>query len=159
MLTPHLHLLVPEAVWLGDGAVVPLAPPDDEEVASVLERCLKQVARDWGELQTPWAEDEYEELQARAAQTRLGFEEEPKPRARGKRVAVAHGFSLHADTAVHSNDREGLERLCRYLSPCQLASSQIGSAALPLRARRCDLMRGRRRAFAYSATTAARPVS
>ena len=27
---------------------------------------------------------------------------------------MAHGFSLHADTAVHGNDREGLERLARY---------------------------------------------
>jgi hypothetical protein len=34
----------------------------------------------------------------------------PSPR----RVAVAHGFSLHANTAVHGNDRQGLERLCRY---------------------------------------------
>ena len=27
---------------------------------------------------------------------------------------MLQGFSLHADTAVHGNDRQGLERLCRY---------------------------------------------
>jgi len=31
-----------------------------------------------------------------------------------RRVAVLEGFSLHADTAVHGNDRAGLGRLCRY---------------------------------------------
>jgi hypothetical protein len=25
------------------------------------------------------------------------------------RLAVAHGFSLHADTATHAHDRQGLE--------------------------------------------------
>ncbi len=29
-------------------------------------------------------------------------------------MAVEAGFSLHADTAVHANDRQGLERLARY---------------------------------------------
>ena len=38
----------------------------------------------------------------------------PATRHRKNRVAVAEGFSLHADTLVHANDREGLERLCRY---------------------------------------------
>ena len=35
-------------------------------------------------------------------------------RHRRQRSAIALGFSLHADTAVHANDRDGLERLCRY---------------------------------------------
>ncbi len=29
-------------------------------------------------------------------------------------MAIAEGFSVHADTAVHSNDKVGLERLCQY---------------------------------------------
>jgi hypothetical protein len=30
------------------------------------------------------------------------------------RCAFLEGFSLHANTHLHANDREGLERLCRY---------------------------------------------
>jgi Transposase zinc-binding domain len=37
-LTPHLHLLVPQALWTPDGEVVTLPPPDDGEVRPVLER-------------------------------------------------------------------------------------------------------------------------
>ena len=48
-----------------------------------------------------------------AIQKRLPLELPPS-RHRRQRVAVAEGFSLHADTAVHENDRVGLERLCRY---------------------------------------------
>ena len=36
---------------------------------------------------------------------------------------VSDGFSLHADVAVHENDREGLERLCRYGLVHRLRSS------------------------------------
>ncbi|MBL8953684.1 MAG: transposase zinc-binding domain-containing protein [Myxococcaceae bacterium] len=57
--------------------------------------------------------DEYEALQARAAQLRLPLDEEPAPARRG-RLAVLMGFSLHADTATSANDRQGLLRLCRY---------------------------------------------
>jgi hypothetical protein len=41
-LTPHLHLLVPEALWKPDGEVVPLGPPGDEDVARVLHRVPRQ---------------------------------------------------------------------------------------------------------------------
>ena len=113
-LTPHLHLLVPEAVWQEDGTVVPVAPPADEDVARVLARVLRQAKKDWVELEAAWPEDEYEVLQQRAIQERLGFVEEQTPQRRARRLAVLQGFSLHADTAVHGHDRQGLERLCRY---------------------------------------------
>jgi hypothetical protein len=31
-----------------------------------------------------------------------------------RRCALLEGFSLHANTHLHANDRQGLERLCRY---------------------------------------------
>lgn len=37
--------------------------------------------------------------------------EEPWP---GRRAAFLDGYSLHAGTFIHENDRAGLERLCRY---------------------------------------------
>lgn len=113
MLTPHLHVLVPEALWAPTGECIEVEPPSDEDVGRVLKRTLRQARKDWGEVGEAWAEDEYEGLQQQAIQARLGLEV-PVSRHRRGRVAVAEGFSLHADTMVHANDREGLERLCRY---------------------------------------------
>jgi len=112
-LTPHLHVLVPEAVWAESGECVEVEGPRDDDVARILHRTLRQARGDWGELSAAWAEDDFEVLQHQAIQARLALEMPPS-RHRRQRVAVAEGFSLHADTAVHANDREGLERLCRY---------------------------------------------
>ncbi|MBE2251406.1 MAG: transposase [Myxococcus sp.] len=40
-------------------------------------------------------------------------------------MAVAHGFSLHADTWLHGNDRQGLERLARYGARGPVAESRL----------------------------------
>jgi hypothetical protein len=47
------------------------------------------------------------------------------PQRATHRLATAHGFSLHADTAVHGNDRQGLERLCRYGARGPVAESRL----------------------------------
>lgn len=49
--------------------------------------------------------------------------EEARFRAAGKGpwVAEASGFNVHAGVTVHSSDREGLERLCRYCSRTRCA--------------------------------------
>ncbi|MDP3153520.1 MAG: transposase, partial [Archangium sp.] len=112
-LTPHLHLLVPEALWTEEGEVVTLPPPDDAQVMALLARVLRQARADWAAADAAWAEDEYEGLRAEALQRPLGLELPASPHRR-RRVAVLEGFSLHADTAVHGNDRQGLGRLCRY---------------------------------------------
>ena len=49
----------------------------------------------------------------------------PARRHRRTRTAVAEGFSLHADIAVHANDREGLERLCRYAARGPIAENRL----------------------------------
>jgi hypothetical protein len=123
-LTPHRHVLLPEVQWSLRGEVVALPPPSDDDVRRVLERVLRQARRGWEASDSAWAEDEYEASQQQAVQQRL--ELPPTPTRRQRRVAVAHGFSLHADTAVAANDRQGFERLCRYLSPCQLPTSEAG---------------------------------
>ncbi|MCA3011216.1 MAG: hypothetical protein INH41_02325 [Myxococcaceae bacterium] len=43
-------------------------------------------------------------------------------------LRVVVGFSLHADTAVQGNDRQGLERLCRYGSRGRVAESLTAPA-------------------------------
>ena len=49
-LTPHLHLLVPEALWREDGTALELPPPSDDDVARVLHRALRQAKKDWADL-------------------------------------------------------------------------------------------------------------
>ena len=49
-LTPHLHLLVPEALWREDGSPVELPAPTDDDVARVLHRALGQAKKDWADL-------------------------------------------------------------------------------------------------------------
>ena len=71
-----------------------------------------------------WPEDEYEALQAKAAQLRLPLDDEAAPARKG-RLAVMMGFSLHADTAVSANDREGLLRLMRYGARGPVAESRL----------------------------------
>lgn len=124
-LTPHLHLLVPEALWQEEGKVVLVAPPGDEDVARILARVLRAAKKDWADLEAAWPEDEYEELQQRAIQERLGFVEAPAPHHRARRLALLQGFSLHADTAVHGHDTEGLERLARYGARGPVAESRL----------------------------------
>ncbi|WP_395844788.1 transposase [Archangium violaceum] len=38
------------------------------------------------------------------------------------------GFSLHANTHLHANDRQGLERLCRYGARGALALARLSRA-------------------------------
>ena len=124
-LTPHLHLVVAEAQWEEDGTVVPVAAPSDEDVARILARVLSQTKKDWATLEEAWPEDDFEALQARAIQEPLGLAEPPQRRHHPRRVAVRMGFSLHADTAVHGHDRQGLERLCRYGARGAVAESRL----------------------------------
>jgi len=41
------------------------------------------------------------------------------------RCALMEGFSLHAHTHLHANDRQGLERLCRYGARGALALERL----------------------------------
>ena len=122
-LTPHLHVLVPEGVFADDGFMA-LPPPAEEEVAAVLARTVSRLLPLFEDRQPPWPEDDFEALQARGAQLRLLPKEEPQPGRKG-RLAVAHGLSLHADTWVGANDRQGLARLIRYGARGPIAESRL----------------------------------
>ena len=122
-LQPHTHLLVAEGVWSG-ATFVPLPPPDQEEVEAVLKRLLKRLRRLFEGLEQRWPEDGFDALQLEGAQLRLQLEEEPKV-GRGRLVAVGQGFSLHAGTWVHGNDRDGLLRLVRYGARGPIAESRL----------------------------------
>jgi hypothetical protein len=132
-LTPHLHTLLPDGIFApeptGDGVrqrFVKLDAPDDEEVAWVLERAARQVdqllaARGLlGTSGEPLADEPTDLLAHTLAhamaipqKTGKGLAPIPLPEP-PPRTARYQGYSLHADVAVHENDRQGLERLCRY---------------------------------------------
>ena len=124
-LTPHHHVLFPEGMWDEAGGFVAVPPPSAEDVEAVLRRVLRQLAKDLEDLESPWPEDALEGLVAQAAQQRLVVVDEPDTRRRPRRLAVLEGFSLHADTWVHGNDRQGLERLCRYGSRGPVAMERL----------------------------------
>jgi hypothetical protein len=127
--TPHLHVLVPEAVWdATTAAVTLLPPPSDEEVERVVQRVTRQVRDAFAEVEGcewPDEDEELPRLQAEAVQGRLPLDVEATRGQRRRRVAVAQGFSLHADTAVHGNDRDGLARLGRYGARGPLAEERL----------------------------------
>jgi hypothetical protein len=102
------------ASWSEEEAWVVLPPPEDEEVEAVLQRLLRQVRALLAEVEEAWPEEELDVLRAEGAQHRLAFDEARLPQKKPRRLAVAQGFSLHADTAVHVFDRVGLRRLCGY---------------------------------------------
>jgi hypothetical protein len=125
-LTPHLHTLVPDGVFVHDDTdpearprFVPLAPPTDAEVTALLGRVAARIEAML--VAAGCLEDDHEPPEpARVLGDVLGLP------VRGARAAPSmalpepplsarhDGFSLHAGITVHANDRLGLERLCRY---------------------------------------------
>ena len=94
-----------------------LAPPTDEEVEALLRKIIARVRRLVERRGRSEAdEDPSDQLTAAyaiasrsPARRSIAVDDEPP-----LLCARIEGFSLHAGTAVHENDREGLERLCRY---------------------------------------------
>ncbi|MFN0062832.1 MAG: transposase, partial [Myxococcaceae bacterium] len=90
----------------------------DEDVQALLHKvALRTVAllRDAGKLDDAEPqEDALDFLRAQSTRTkRLPFLEWTPPR-NGRRCAFLEGFSLHANSRVHENDRQGLLRLANY---------------------------------------------
>jgi len=133
-LHPHVHTQVPDGLWVPGQAqtmrFAELPPPTDEDVAALthkVARRLTKIARRYlAEREDEWYDPDDEQaardhcLQAavrppiRPAPL-LPFGEplplgpEPKPLC-----AQVNGFSLHAATHVAADDRDALERLCKY---------------------------------------------
>jgi len=61
-------------------------------------------------------------LQAASVEQRRSFSEPFRP---SRNSVFLEGFSLHAGTRVHENDRDGLERLCRYAARPPLALERL----------------------------------
>jgi hypothetical protein len=118
----HFHALLPDGVWSEvDGALVfhSVEPPTDAEVGRVCATVGRRVTRLLRRRGLLDGEDEPPDvlgsLQAKAILAALVLHQPGEPELGGKRRCAAQdGYSVHANTAIAANDREGLERLCRY---------------------------------------------
>jgi hypothetical protein len=105
-----------------------LPEPTDVEVATLLDRIIDRVMallRRHGRVDDEVIDPEPEQPLLFAARSRVNrgeavMEDEPPPLC-----ARRDGFSLHAASAVHGNDRAGLERLCAYALGPPLAQGRL----------------------------------
>ena len=141
-LNPHFHVLVLDGVYTLDNAprFVPLDPPTTEDVEDLVER-IADAALTWLAKQgiddddlPDDPDDAHLLVQAAsmAGRTALGRRRVRRVQTfRGREVrlpprcAACEGFTLHGGTAVGRWDREGLERLCRYVARPPLASDRL----------------------------------
>jgi putative transposase/transposase-like zinc-binding protein len=135
-VTPHFHSLVPDGVFVpreGGVCFEALPPPTQDEVERLLRVVHLRVLRlleKRGALPAQGPEDALRAYQAHSLQQRLRWTEldvRPPPRKQ-PRCALLEGFSLHANTHLHANDRQGLERLCRYGARGALALERLSRA-------------------------------
>jgi len=135
-VTPHFHSLVPDGVFVPEEGGVrfeALPPPTQGEVERLLKGVWHRVLRlleKRGALPAQGPEDALQAYQAHSLQQRLRWTEvdmRPPPRKQ-PRCAFLEGFSLHANTHLHANDRQGLERLCRYGARGALALERLSRA-------------------------------
>lgn len=133
-LNCHAHALVPYGVFVAaaDGTVAfrALPPPTDAEVARLLAQIswviharIERLAHD---------HDNHDEPPDAFAHDQAAALSEPSPFGRfgaisptGRRTAFIQGYSLHADRQIDAEDRDGLERLCRYGARSPVANSRL----------------------------------
>jgi hypothetical protein len=136
-LSIHFHVVIPDAVFIREGGdpdarprTVPLDPPTDQDVASILDRILDRMTRllaKHGRLEDEPDPDAEPQLAMALRGTRAPGgprRHEPPPRL----CARKQGFSLHAGSSVHAHDRQGLEHLCRYGLRPPLAQGRLERA-------------------------------
>src|SRR6266568_3230842 len=127
-LNVHFHTVIPDGVFVaaGDGPArhFPIAQPRDEDVAAILARVDRRTAAALVGPDEDLAseEDALAALQAAEVERRLRY---PEPFEGRKRGAFLDGFSLHAGARIHASDRDGRERLCRYILRPPLARHRL----------------------------------
>ncbi|MBI5525310.1 MAG: transposase, partial [Deltaproteobacteria bacterium] len=126
---PHFHSVVPDGLFVPGAkdrlAFVPLPPPSDDDVegltgllAAKLGAIAERYCRDRDGIR-PDNDDEVSMIRAAAAEAQkvpLTGEHAAGSAKPGQKplCGKVDGFTLHAARVVKANDREGLERLCRY---------------------------------------------
>ena len=139
-LNVHLHVLAPDAVFMpgetedDELVLVPLGPPEDNDVLGILEKVVRRVSalvqKRWGieeelglDPESDLLDNAIEEAMRQVPLVPSRSQDEHPDKTSGaarsasrisKRCMRSQGFSLHANTAVAADNRIGLEKLCRY---------------------------------------------
>ena len=165
----HLHTVLPDGVFAlpapdeEPASFIALPPPKTEEVARLLPRVVKRVKRCMTRYFEGRSDDDaldaMDALAAASMASRKDGDGDLEQR-RGRQEAFLEGFSLHAATHLHANDRAGLERLCRYGARWEAVGSanaiptdnRPGFAEAGIPVVRCRSVGSARRPTARSAT-------
>jgi hypothetical protein len=126
LLNVHFHSLAPDGIFEleeeGPARFVPLPPPEDEDVEAILRRVIRRAVKILADYDEEFEDDALAALQAAEAERWLRY---PDPFPHVRRSAFLEGFSLHAGVRIHENDREGRERLARYVLRPPLALQRL----------------------------------
>jgi Putative transposase len=167
--SPHFHTLFLDGVYsfsLGRAPVFhPTPGPTDEDVARVAASVFGRVSRRLAAAEPSPTNENFVDaapLLTAIIQSAVGGASATGPR-RGKRVvrvrgkpahldalvlgrlcAEVEGFNLQAATRVATNDREGRERMARYLARPPIASDRALTVAAPAASRGGGVFPGRR---------------
>jgi Putative transposase len=131
-LNCHARALIPDGVFTTglDGTVSfhALPPPWDDDIVRLLDQIARAIHR-LVERRVADHDDDAppdllaaEQADAVAHMPTLGDAAQQSP---GRRSASLAGYSLHADRLVDADDRDGLERLCRYGARSPVANSRL----------------------------------
>jgi hypothetical protein len=130
-LNCHFHSLVPDGVFVErDGVVqfVSLPPPTPEELATLVGQ-IGRVTENYVAQALHSTDDDGPDAlaqeQARSLQAGSFPRAESSVSRRQGLSAFLQGYSLHAARTVDSDDREALERLCRYGARAPIANSRL----------------------------------
>lgn len=115
-LNVHLHTVVPDGTFAveGEPSFVALPSPTTKEIEALLLRVVSRVRRCVAQSIDPHSDVPLESLDEIGAASAGETPRAPFERRAGRYEAFFEGFSLHCGVRLHANDREGIERLCRY---------------------------------------------
>ncbi len=134
-LNCHFHNILPDGVFVengsGDISFRPVPPPMKSDIQKLVvqiargtEKLIEKRARESEVDQTP-GHLAIEQAQSLSEPKRLGNGISQNESHGSRRLAFHYGYSLHAERIVDSDDREGLEKLCRYASRAPIANSRL----------------------------------
>jgi len=121
-IMPHVHVLVADGVYTSDGGFHAFNPPDEAHLRSLASTVARRVLR----ILRKAGFDSLDE-DALGQCTRLALtaghrshasddDDVPIPTQAKRKLAVdVGGFNLEATVAINGEDRDALERMCRYL--------------------------------------------
>jgi len=134
-LNCHIHALLPEGVFVGHGddvEFVPIPPPWPDDVARLVAQIARATDKHIQRRLASQTSDEPPDLLATEQARSLEATRFPSSAPWGpsdelphRRCAFLYGYSLHAERLIESDDRKGLERMCRYGARAPIANSRL----------------------------------